>query len=413
MKVHVYGNTLNSAYHLTKVLRDKGIDAEMFLDNSSSSEQDFPWWDDETLKRDNLPTWIHYYPIFPNYFFRNHKTKKMIDDFAKCDVALVSCYGPMLAMKAKIPFVFYSLGSDLNMIDFKDDLNSLLFNTYSLKSKVLKFIKLLTYGRLQLKALKSHANRIIIYAGYQYLPYIVKHGLQDKTVKLNYPKDVINYGVGVDEQLNSEYKHYDFVFFMFSRHSWKSVWNDIKGNDKFIRAFARFVKENNPNAILITANKGIDIDASKSLIKELGIEECVQWLDDIPKYQFKKYQALPNIVMVDNFWHDKWYERYTEGNAAMHVCLGFGGVETLSSKSLLITTFADQEFYDGESPQILNAFTEEEIFNRLIQLSKMSTEEKNQMKQAGYDFVLKWNEQTAIIHKHIDVLREVYLEVGG
>ncbi|MCA1624714.1 MAG: hypothetical protein LC778_13125, partial [Acidobacteria bacterium] len=296
---------------------------------------------------------------------------------------------------------------------FKDDLKSLLFNTYSLNLKIKKLIKIITYGRMQAKALKSYADRIIIYMGYQYHPYIIKYNLQAKTIKLTYPKDVINYGVDVDEQLYEQYKNYESVFFMSARHSWKSIWNDIKGNDKFIRSFARFVKEKNPNVILIMSNKGIDVGASKALVKELSIDKYVQWMDDMPKHLFKKYQALPNSVMVDNFWHDRWYERYPEDKDNVKVGFGFGCIESLASKSLLMTAFKDLDFYNGEKAPILDAFTEEEIYQRLLQLSDMTVEERNQMRQAGYDFALKWHEQTNVIHKHIEILKEVYEEKVG
>ena len=99
MKVHLYGNTLNSAYHLTKLMRSKGIDAILFLDQSSVHEQDYPWWDDPTINKNNLPNWIKYYTTFPFFLFPNKETRRMIKDFGDCDIALVSCYGPMLAMK--------------------------------------------------------------------------------------------------------------------------------------------------------------------------------------------------------------------------------------------------------------------------------------------------------------------------
>ncbi len=411
MKIHVYGNTLNSAFHLTKNLRDRGVDAEMFLDNSSPKEQDFPWWDDKSLSANSLPSWLHYYPVFPNFLFPGGKTRQLIRDFSKCDVALVSCYGPMLAMKAKIPFVFHSLGSDLNMIDFKDDLKMLLFNTSTFKAKIGKFFKLMTYGRMQARALKSHANRIIIFMGYQYFPYIINYNLQSKTVKIPYPKDIISYGVAVNEQFYEQYKNYDSVFFMFARHGWRSIWNDTKGNDKFIRSFARFVKEKSPNVVLLMTKKGVDAAASEALVKELGIEKYVRLMDDMPKYKLKEYQAMPNIVMVDNFWHDRLYDRYPDQKDKVKTGFGFGAMESLASKSLLITAFKDHEFYGGESPPILDAFTEEEIYERLLQLNAMSLEERNQMRQAGYDFALKWHEQTNVIHKYISVLREVYSEV--
>ncbi len=200
---------------------------------------------------------------------------------------------------------------------------------------------------------------------------------------------------------------------MIARHSWKSIWNDMKGNDKFIRSFAQFVKTKNPNVILIMLNKGTNIDESKALVKELDIDKYIEWVDEMPKYQLKKYQALPNIVMVDSFWHDRWYERFPEDKDSVKAGFGFGSIESLASKSLLITAFTSQEFYDGETPLILDAFTEEEIYQRLLELSDMTFEERNQMKQAGYDFALKWHEQTNVINKHIEVLKEVFEESVG
>ncbi len=411
MKVHIYGNTLNSAYHLTKILRDKGIDAEMFLDNTSAMQQDFPWWDDPTLNENNLPSWVHYYKTFPFFLFPNEETKKMIKDFANCDVALVSCYGPILAMKAKVPFVFYSLGGDLNMISLKKDFKIALNNSSAVKDKIRKIIKIITYSPLQARAIKKYASDIIIYMGFQYKPFISSFNLQHKTHKLCYPKDVINYRVEMDVDLNRQYSKYKVVFFMLSRHSWASVWNEYKGNDKFIRAYARFIKNhNNPNVLLITANKGGDVAKSKEIIATENIGNYVEWMNDMPKYTLKKYQSLPNVVMVDNFWHDRWYIQFPEQKDTPKVGFGFGCIESLAAKRPLITAFKDQDFYNNEQPPIFDAFTEDEIYERITQAYNLSTNELNAFGQKGYEFALKWHEQTNVIDTHIDILKKVFSE---
>jgi glycosyltransferase involved in cell wall biosynthesis len=407
MKVHLYGNTLNSAYHLAKVLRSKGIDAILFLDQSSVHQQDYPWWDDSSVTENNLPSWIKYYKTFPFFLFPSKETKRMIKDFADCDIALVSCYGPMLAMKAKVPFVFYSLGSDLNMISIKKDLRAVFLSSQCVKDKIRKLIKIITYSPLQRKAIIQHASRIIIYMGYQYHPFITTYGLENKTHKLCYPKDVIHYGIPEDKTLQEKYSKYKVVYFMFSRHSWFSVWNEYKGNDKFIRAFARFVKEENPNVLLISTNKGIDIKRSKKIVADKKIDAFVEWVDDMPKYLLKKYQSLPNVVMVDNFWHDRWFVQFPEDKHQPKVGFGFGCIESLASKRPLITAFKDEEFYGGNTPPILFAFTEEEIYQRIKQSYQMSLDELKEMGERGYNFVMEWHDQTNTIDKHIDILKEV------
>ena len=408
MKVHVYGNTLNSAYHLTRALRGKGIDAEMFLDQTNPFEQAYPWWDDPEMNENNLPSWIHYYKIFPFFLAPNKETKKMISDFAKCDIALVSCYGPVLAMKAKVPFVFYSLGTDLNMISYSKDIKAVLYNSQSLKDKIRKLIKIIAFTPLQRKAIIKYAERIIIYMGYQYKPFIESYGLQHKTHKLCYPKDVLNYGVFLDEDLYKRYKKYKVVFFMFSRHSWASVWNEYKGNDKFLRAFAKFVKEEQPNSLLITSIKGIDVQQSREIVEKEGIGKYVEWVEDMPKYLLKNYQSLPNVVMVDNFWHDKWYIQFPEDKKYPKVGFGFGCIESLASKRPLITAFKDQEFYNNEMPPIFYAFSEEEIYERIKQAYSLSLNELKEYGEEGFNFAVKWHEQTNVIETHIKILKDVF-----
>ena len=247
--------------------------------------------------------------------------------------------------------------------------------------------------------------------GYQYKPFIESFNLQHKTHKLCYPKDVIHYGVAKDEALHEKYAGYKIVFFMLSRHSWASVWNEYKGNDKFLKAYARFIKDRSPNTLLISSNKGIDIAKSKKIISEQNIENYVEWVDDMPKYQLKKYQSLPNVVMVDNFWHDRWYVQFPEDNAAPKVGFGFGCIESLAAKRPLITAFKDQDFYNNEQPPILDAFSEEEIYARLNEVYDMTTDQLKMCGEEGYDFAVKWHEQTNTIGTHIKVLKEAYQQI--
>jgi hypothetical protein len=412
MKVFVYGNTLNIALKLTLILRQKGIDAEMFLDNTSPLQQDYPNWEYPELTSGSYPSWIHYYPIFPNFIFSGTKTKKMIADFGKCDVALVSGWGPILAMKAKVPAVFHSAGTDLNNIAIIDEIKSVFKSKLSFTNRLKKLIKSFTFSPLQKKALKKHTSKIMVSMGYQVNRYINDQGLQHKLVLANFPRDIINYAAPLDEKLYNRYKKYRLVFFMISRHSWKSVWNDIKGNDKFIRAYAKFIKNHHPSALLIMTNKGVDFEASKELVKQEGIEENIEWVQNMPVYQLKGYQSLPNVIMVDNFWHDDWKKRFPKDTPEPKVGFGFACIESLAAKRPIITAFTDREFYEGNTPPILYAFTENEIYNRLVQAYEMGADELKKMGEDGYAFVLKWHEQTAIIDKHISLLQEVYRQAS-
>src|SRR5690606_22504314 len=122
MKIHLYGNTLNNSYYLATFLRACGYDAEMFLDDSSSLQQDYPWWEDSHLNEHNLPSWIHYYRVNPNFMFPQPKLKEMINHFSKCDIALVCGWGPIIAKRAGVPYLFYSFGGDLTVTAFYENI---------------------------------------------------------------------------------------------------------------------------------------------------------------------------------------------------------------------------------------------------------------------------------------------------
>lgn len=412
MRVHLYGNTLNISYYFTKFLRAKGIDAEMFLDDTSPHGHDYPWWEDTELGPDNLPQWIHYYKTHPFFLLPNKKVKEMISDFSKCDVALVFCNGPIVAMKAGVPFLFFSIGSDLNGIDIKDELRSIYYGRMSLNQKFRRLVKIITYTPLQRKAIVHHANKIGVAMGYQWNQYVKRFGLEHKTFRTRMPYDTDKYAIPTDEKLFEKYKKYDLVFLLIARHSWKELYNDTKGNDKFIKAYARFVKDHKPNARLLLLKKGIDYIASEKLVDELGISENVEWLEMMDKDGIRAFESLPNMVIADQFWHDEWYVRYTEDKDAPKIGFGFAGIEAMAAGRPLITAFKDPEYYENNEPPILSAFTIDEIYNRLVEVFKMTDEQRLQLGKAQQAFVHKWHNFENTIDMYITALEKIVEEVS-
>jgi glycosyltransferase involved in cell wall biosynthesis len=200
---------------------------------------------------------------------------------------------------------------------------------------------------------------------------------------------------------------YEYVFLMISRLNWKSVWNDIKGNDKFIRSYARYIKNHRSNSVLLLPRKGIDLDATVDLVNELNIKENVIFFDDMPKYELACYQKMENVIVVDNFWHDDWYKRYPEQKSNVKVGFGFGSIESLAMGRPLITAFKDIEFYDNQVAPILYAFSEEEIYLRIAEVHTMSRKELTELGAKGYEFVKKWHEQTTLIKIYENELQEI------
>ncbi len=411
MKVHLYGNTLNNSYNLAIFLRKQGIDAHFFLDNLSPFDQDFPWWEDKNLSKNNLPDWIHYFPSKPFFLFPGKTTRNLIKEFGKCDIALVCGFGPIVAMKAKVPFVFYSIGSDLNCIDVREELISLLKARGTLKAKLLRLVKIITYTPLQKKAIVEKANKILVLMGYQVNPYINKFGLAHKTSVARLAWDINKYAITPDEVLTEKYKSFNIVFFMIARHQFSSVWLDVKGNDKFLEAFAAFVKEGKKNVKLILINKGTDVHLSEKIIEKHQIQDYIEWVEMMDKDGIRAYESIPNCVVVDQFWHDDIGKRYTADNGNPKMGFGSGSVEAMAASKPLITAFTDQKFYGNNTPPILAAFTAKEILVRLHEVYNMSAESRAEMGKMGHDFIMQWHDYTNTLPLYINAMQDVLKEL--
>lgn len=405
MKIHLYGNILNNSYNLTMFLRAKGFDAEMFLDDTSGSGQDYPWWEDKDLNPKNLPKWIHYYRVKPNFLFPQSALKEMISDFSKCDVALVCGMGPVIAYRAGVPYFFWSYGSDLTLTNLKENLSYALKQIRQLKiprgSKNVIF-----NGWFQKKAIQN-ADRIGIAMSYQINNYIKPLFVENKVEKVRLAWDIEKYKVPIDTLIYQNFQQYEIVYFMIARHSWKSVWGDLKGNDKFIIAFSKFVKEKIPNVKLIMIEKGPDLQDSKNLVKELGIENYVEWIKEMNKDGIRAYNSLPNVVVVDQFWHDEWIKRFPLNADKPPVGFGSGSIEALSAERPLITSFFEEEFYDGNHPPVLSAFTIPQIYSRLVESYEMGPENRALLGKKGKDFVTKYHGWQNTIDIYIKVLEDI------
>lgn len=380
----------------------------MFLDDSSSLQQDYPWWEDTNLSATNLPEWIHYYKINPNFLFPQPELKRLTDDFSKCDIALVCGWGPIIAHRAGVPFLFYSYGSDLTV-------TRLWENIIGAARKLIRLRKpnglrsLLLYSRLQRNAIRC-ADRIGILMGFQINPYVKELNLVSKMAKLRLAWEIEKYGKRSDLQLAEKYRRFDVVYFMISRHMWRSVWEDMKGNDKFIRAYARFVKERKPNALLVTIEKGYDVQYSKQLVEELQISNYVEWVKEMNKDGIRSYISLDNVVVVDQFWHNNWHIRYPENPDSPGYGLGSASIEALSAECTLITGFFHEDFYEGNRPPILSAFSEEEIYQRLCQSLDMGNQERKKLGRQAYEFVKKYHGWENVTDLYINTLKEILEE---
>lgn len=141
------------------------------------------------------------------------------------------------------------------------------------------------------------------------------------------------------------------VFFHPARQDWLLADPSmIKGNDRLIRAFAR-ISRTYPSAQLVMIAWGRDLEATRDLIKRLGVEGKIQWLNPMRKQDLWR-TYLSSHAVLDQF-----------------VLPSFGGVtfEALALGCRVITNvdFGAAERFFSKAPPIYSASSETEIYEVL------------------------------------------------
>lgn len=148
----------------------------------------------------------------------------------------------------------------------------------------------------------------------------------------------------------------DFIIFHPSRQHWgperHPSWE--KGNDIFLKGFARFVKEDSPAAAAVLVDWGITADASKSLIADLGIADRVIWVSPQNASGMASYIQATE-VLADQFFLGAW-------GSTMPRALYFG------TPAMLYVNEKVHEWCFSEMPPIVNVRTSEEVHKGLRSL---------------------------------------------
>jgi glycosyltransferase involved in cell wall biosynthesis len=124
-----------------------------------------------------------------------------------------------------------------------------------------------------------------------------------------------------------------------------------KGNDRFLRALARFVAETDRPVRLIALDRGPDRELARELVTELGLSEIVQWRGAL------SHAALYGMIQDADVVVDQFDVGGMGGIAWESMALGTPVLTYLHPSS-------DRLSFDVPTP-VLNAYTEDEILQKL------------------------------------------------
>jgi glycosyltransferase involved in cell wall biosynthesis len=372
MRIKIYGAPLSISYNLAKFLKKREMDVTLYVDRAPLDKSYRPEWEDEDINYDSCG-WIKQVDVrLGNCLFRRKREKEFLRDLRDADILHMQGESNIWASFTDVPYLYHSYGYDLDQMPFRVN---------SLKSRILAYF---------LKRSILKANRVLL-APHQ-KEVLKKLKLNVRTVYVPCPIDGDKYKrreTPLKDRLRKD-GNYDFVFFSPTRHEWAHSRPSNKGNDKFIKAFGRFVKSSSKKALLILVEKGDDLDASKALVKKCGLEKYVMWIKPQTKEGLIEFYSASDIV----------FDQCALG--------GFGQV-FLESMSCGTPTFIYLKGYDGlydEDPPCVNVSTEDGIFENLISL----TENPERLKDVGKksrNWIMKYHDWRPSTDRFIKMYEEI------
>jgi glycosyltransferase involved in cell wall biosynthesis len=290
-RIALIGNMNNNFFPIARHLRDMGYDAHLFYRLGMEHFQ--PKADTYTLN-------------FSDYC---HEVDWLDKGFHNIDVAKVKSalsgfdfyigQGEEAAVAYRCGFnidVYYPYGSDVSKY-------ANLPQEYSVKDKALSFIRRYQKNKINYRQMKAGTmakylrgaivNAKHILAEYTNEDFIdklnslnYKGGFEEVPMPFIYPNDydALLEGKIPDVHWRSEIdkirNYNDFILLYHGRQEWKTFHYEFNGKNThhLIIGFANYVKKNpGIKAKLVMLEYGNDVQHSKQLVKELGIEQHVSW----------------------------------------------------------------------------------------------------------------------------------------
>jgi hypothetical protein len=344
-KVGLICNMNNNLFSLSKYLMDRGYETTLYV-LPFESPHFLPKADSQDLNKLGS---IIYLEWGNPYELGNVSVEQIRREFGRHDFIIGCGPSPAYLSKAGIKLdIFSPYGTDLIHYPFLNLMRPI---------KMAKYILSMFTRRKELQTLPSRPANM---KGYLPFVYYQRKGIRESTACLvpTSGKDVYgqalkrlkfsnsHFSLGLPmiyvpqytgSAINASYstsrlynkflsirENYDFLIFHNCRHAWVSGDPvEHKGNNRLFEGFEQFSKSYKGKAAIITFEYGIDVLASKNLIKSLGIEKYVYWFPITERKELMAGISIADLV-VGNLSDASWliygvvYEAMTLKKPIMH-----------------------------------------------------------------------------------------------
>jgi glycosyltransferase involved in cell wall biosynthesis len=383
LRILILGNMANDGYSISKAFWKMNMDVDLAA-NSSEFGMSLPEWEDgdistnidpynthrDAIKNTNLSDRIRYFDLLNKV-----KRKKRLFPKAIARINLIRMIREYDIVEVQNPYVIYSQFSGIPNVVY----DSGWIRYFPYRNGF--------YDKLARRGY-SKAKGVIItnpdtFSISDSLPY-----LDQKRIYFSpFAIDPEKYCPFPMQELRAKYIDNDDGLLLFSpsRQHWLE-----KGNDKMIKAFARFVKIF-PDSKLVAVDWSNDAQNSKDLANSLHISDKVEWIKPVAKKQLIQFYNAADIIL-DQFILGSW---------------GTATPEALSCQKPVLMFYKEEYIKRafGENPPILNSFSEEDIFSNLVKLAK-DPDFRLSLGKKSREWIKKTHSPDIVAKKHLEILSQ-------
>ena len=359
MRVALIGNLCNTAYNFAKMLRRKGIEADVFVSSGEeSSPVGSPAWEDPEVT-DSPPQWLcHYRDRNPASMVRLLGRLRHYDLVHAFAMPISFCHF------AGAPVIAHALGADLKEVVYAKSLRGWAMRR----------------GFAQ--------ARQILYSDLDHVPHVSKLKLTGARY-LSAAVDTEKYSSGPTTILPDIDKG-SLLFFHSSFLSWTGGGVTQKNNDRFFRAFARFARER-PDVFLVAIEAGPDAPLATALVRDLGVDSRVCFVPPMDKAALLQHYRWCDVI-VDQFGMPK---------------LGVNALEGMSCGRPMMVSIDNETVSQcyAEPPPLYACTTEDEILRELKSIgTKEAARDRGTMCR---EWILRHHHWDRVTSQVIDVYEQV------
>lgn len=342
---------LGFSYSMVKELRRKGIESDIltskqYLNQNTSNPEDPRNFDE---KLDSLPEWIHVYDL------KKVDWKiKVLKEMRKYDLIHSNMEMPIFAMLSHKKYIAQSIGDDLRDLAFRNSIK----------------------GRL-LRRAYNHAD-MFIFSWPPHKSYVEKLQLENvKFIPWLWSTQIFS-----NHQKKEHMKNNVLTLFHPMTQNW-----EMKGNDKFLRAFVKICKEKK-NIFLYLVLWGPNEKDALELLSIPEVNEHIEIIKGpISRQKMIEFMSKSDVI-VEQF------------NSGSFTRVGMEAMEF----GLPVLMNLDEESHNklyGECPVVINS-KQDYIYEKLVELIE-SKIDINFISNKAKEWFTKYYDNNKIIEKYIEV----------